>query len=171
MSAGWLAASVKTKNQPTTVEYQKLEEAFLQGDESEAAEIFTEMIRKSVRLGLLSALEEEVTSLCGPRYRPDPESLCHRAGSEKGSAYINGAKEELIRPRVRHEEEGEAGSKKVCRKQKKTKKQKICRKKICQKNMPKKYAGHREKRKLLNLSNDNGFTTVWGGSDWRRSGG
>jgi len=100
-------AGVKTKNQPTTVEYQKLEEAFLQGDESEAAEIFTEMMRKSVRLGLLSALEEEVTSLCGPRYRPDPESPCHRAGSEKGSAYINGAKEEVIRPRVRHEEEGE----------------------------------------------------------------
>lgn len=89
------------------MEYQKLEEAFLQGDENEAAELFNAMMRKSVRLGLMAALEEEVTALCGPRYQPDKESAFHRAGSEKGSAYINGTKEPIIRPRVRHEEQGE----------------------------------------------------------------
>lgn len=89
------------------MDYQKLEEAFLQGDENEAAELFNAMMRKSVRLGLMAALEEEVSALCGPRYQPDKESPYHRAGSEKGSAYLNGTKEPIIRPRVRHEEEGE----------------------------------------------------------------
>ena len=87
--------------------YQKLEEAFLQGDENEAAELFNTMMRKFVRLGLFSALEEEVTALCGPPYHPDPESDYRRAGSETGSAYINGTKEQITRPRVRHSEEGE----------------------------------------------------------------
>lgn len=87
--------------------YQKLEEAFLQGDEVEAAELFNAMMRKSVRLGLLAALEEEVASLCGPKHYPAPESPYHRAGSEKGSAYINGSKESITRPRVRHEDDGE----------------------------------------------------------------
>ena len=100
-------AGVKTKTKPTTVDYQKLEEAFLQGDENEAAELFNAMMRRSVRLGLMAALEEEVTALCGPRYHPDEESRYHRAGSEKGSAYLNGTKEPIIRPRVRHDEEGE----------------------------------------------------------------
>lgn len=87
--------------------YQKLEQAFLQGDENEAAELFNEMMRKSVRLGLFAALEEEVTALCGPRYQPAPESPYQRAGSETGSAYINGSKEKITRPRVRHEDDGE----------------------------------------------------------------
>lgn len=91
--------------------YQKLEEAFLQGDENEAAEIFNEMMRKSVRLGLFAALEDEVTALCGPPYHPDQEGYYRRAGSETGSVYINGTKEKItrprVRPRVRHREEGE----------------------------------------------------------------
>ena len=86
--------------------YQKLEEAFLQGDENEAAEIFNEMMRKSVRLGLFAALEDEVTALCGPPYHPDQEGYYRRAGSETGSVYINGTKEKITRPRVRHREEG-----------------------------------------------------------------
>jgi transposase-like protein len=89
------------------VSYQKLEEAFLQGDENEAAEIFNEMMRKSVRLGLFAALEDEVTALCGPPYHPDQEGYYRRAGSETGSVYINGTKEKITRPRVRHREEGE----------------------------------------------------------------
>ncbi len=100
-------AGVKTKNQPTTVDYQTLESAFLQGDEKQASELFNEMMRKSVRLGLLAALEEEVASLCGPKYQPASDSPCCRAGSEKGSAYINGEREEITRPRVRHEDDGE----------------------------------------------------------------
>ena len=65
------------------MDYQKLEEAFLQGDENEAAELFNAMMRRSVRLGLMAALEEEVTALCGPRYHPDEESRYHRAAIKK----------------------------------------------------------------------------------------
>ena len=87
--------------------YETLKAALLQGDENEASNLFNEMMRKSVRLGLMNALEAEVAALCGPKYNPDSESDYCRAGSEKGSAYINGRKEDIVRPRVRHSEQGE----------------------------------------------------------------
>lgn len=87
--------------------HEKLKEAFLQGEEKEAANLFRQLLRQSVRAGLLEAMAEEVEALCGPRYRPDPESLYHRAGSETGVAYMDGGREEILRPRVRHETDGE----------------------------------------------------------------
>jgi len=39
------------------VNHKELENAFLQGDVNQAADLFNEMMRKSVRLGLLTALE------------------------------------------------------------------------------------------------------------------
>jgi putative transposase len=87
--------------------HEKLKEAFLQGEEREAAKLFQQMLRQSVRAGLFEAMAEEVEALCGPRYRPNRESPCHRAGSETGVAYLDGGKEEIRRPRVRHETEGE----------------------------------------------------------------
>ena len=41
------------------------------------------------------------------KYFPDPDSDYQRAGSEIGIAYINGQKEQIHRPRVRHKEGGE----------------------------------------------------------------
>jgi hypothetical protein len=32
---------------------------------------------------------EVVEALCGPRYRPDSQSVYHRAGSKTGVAYLN----------------------------------------------------------------------------------
>ena len=52
-------------------------------------------------------MAEEVERLSGPRYKPGPESPYQRAGSEKGVAYLDGGKDEIRRPRVRHETEGE----------------------------------------------------------------
>ena len=89
------------------MELDTVKEEFVQANESEARNIFNELMRKSVRLGLLKALEEEVNSLCGKKHYPDAESPYYRAGSEKGSFYANGKKEEVIRPRVRHKEGGE----------------------------------------------------------------
>jgi putative transposase len=89
------------------MDYEKLQEAFLQGTEREAAELFRQMMKGVVRVGLLEAMNEEVTALCGPRYRPDPGSDCRRAGSERGVAYVDGAKEVIARPRVRAKDEGE----------------------------------------------------------------
>jgi len=79
----------------------------MQGEEREAAKLFHQMLRQSVRAGLFAAMAEEVEALCGPRYRPDHQSPCHRAGSETGVAYLDGGKEAIRRPRVRHKTEGE----------------------------------------------------------------
>jgi putative transposase len=87
--------------------HEKLKEAFLQGEEREAAELFRQLLRQSVRAGLFEAMAEEVEALCGPRYHPDHQSLFHRAGSETGVAYLDGGKEDIRRPRVRHETDGE----------------------------------------------------------------
>lgn len=87
--------------------HEKLKEAFMQGEEREAAKLFQELLRQSVRAGLFAAMAEEVEALCGPRYRPDSQSVYHRAGSETGIAYLDGGKESIRRPRVRHETSGE----------------------------------------------------------------
>ena len=79
----------------------------MQGEEREAAELFRQMLRQSVRAGLFEAMAEEVEALCGPRHHPPGDGVHHRAGSEKGPAYFDGGKEEIRRPRVRHETEGE----------------------------------------------------------------
>ena len=52
-------------------------------------------------------MSDEVESLCGPRYRPDSGSDYRRAGSERGSVYLDGEKEAIVRPRVRHDDDGE----------------------------------------------------------------
>ena len=85
----------------------KCREAFLQGEEKEAANLFGQLLRQSIRIGLLDSMQEEVEALCGPRYRPDPQSPCHRAGSESGVVCMDGGREQIQRPRVRHETDGE----------------------------------------------------------------
>lgn len=87
--------------------YEHLKTAFLQGGEREAAALLDDLLRKSVREAFWNMMAEEVEALCGPRYRPDSESQHQRAGSEKGTVYLDGGKEEIRRPRVRHKEEGE----------------------------------------------------------------
>lgn len=108
--AGWPHAQrevVQNQNQPTTVNHETLKEAFMQGDENEASEIFNAMMRQAVRAGLYEMMAEEVESLCGPRYHPDAQSEFRRAGSEKGIAYLDGGKEVIVRPRVRRDGGGE----------------------------------------------------------------
>lgn len=110
MAVGWSHATAwrcLNQNQPTTVFEERLREAFLQGEEKEAANLFRQLLRQCIRAGLLQAMAEEVQALCGPKYHPEPQSDYHRAGTEKGAAYIDGSKEEIQRPRVRHETDGE----------------------------------------------------------------
>jgi transposase-like protein len=87
--------------------HENLKTAFLQGGEREAAELMNEVLRGCVREAFWHLMSEEVEALCGPRYRPDPDSAYHRAGSEQGSVFLDGGKEEITRPRVRHDTEGE----------------------------------------------------------------
>ena len=66
----------------------------MQGEEREAAELMRELLHRSVRLGLHEAMASEVEALCGPKNRPDP-------GTERGVAYLDGGKDEIVSPRVR----------------------------------------------------------------------
>ena len=86
---------------------EKLREAFLQGGEREASEVFNELMRSSVRAALWEMMSSEVESLCGPKYHPKAEGEYRRGGSEQGSEYLDGGKESVKRPRVRHVEDGE----------------------------------------------------------------
>jgi putative transposase len=97
----------QTKKPTTTMTHEKLKAAFLQGGEREATELFNELIRGSVREAFWQMMAEEVEVLCGPHYRPDKTSEYRRAGSENGSVYLGGDKEEIRRPRVRHQDDGE----------------------------------------------------------------
>jgi hypothetical protein len=82
--------------------HEKFRAAFLQGEEKEAAKLFRQLLRQSIRIGLLEAMQEEVEALCGPRYRSDTQSPCHRAGSESGVVCMDGGRVQIQRPRVHH---------------------------------------------------------------------
>ena len=86
------------------MELNTVRKAFAQANDEEAQDLMNELMRRSVRLGLLEALEAEVNSLCGKKHHPEKESPYYRAGSEKGSIYANGKKEEIVRPRVREKD-------------------------------------------------------------------
>jgi putative transposase len=100
-------AVIKPNKPTTTMTHEKLKSAFLQGGEREASELFNDLIRGSAREAFWQMMAEEVEALCGPRYRPEEGSSYHRAGSERGSVYLDGDKEEIRRPRVRHRGDGE----------------------------------------------------------------
>ena len=87
--------------------HEKLKAAFVQGGERESTELFNELIRGSVREAFWQMMAEEVEALCGPRYRPEKTSEYRRGGSECGRVYLGGEKEEIRRPRVRHQDDGE----------------------------------------------------------------
>ncbi|MDB9741581.1 hypothetical protein OAB00_01865, partial [Akkermansiaceae bacterium] len=89
------------------MELNTLKQEFVQANPNDAKALFEELMRKSVRLGLLDALEKEVNSLCRNKHHPDNDSPYYRAGSEKGVLYANGKKEVITRPRVRAKEGGE----------------------------------------------------------------
>lgn len=94
-------------NPTTTMTHEKLKAAFLQGGERESAEMLEALLRASVREAFWGVMADEVEALCGPRYAPDPQSRCQRAGSESGTVYLGGEKEAIRRPRVRHRSGGE----------------------------------------------------------------
>lgn len=67
----------------------------------ETAAAFQDLIRQQVRLALMALIEQEVASLCGPRYNPTSEASCYRAGSVAGTVFASGNREAARRPRVR----------------------------------------------------------------------
>jgi len=104
MAEGWCHAqrgNGKNKTQPTTVKYKDLKNAFMQGEEREAATLMNEILRQCVRGSLLDLMAEEVEAFCGPRYKPDAQSDYRRAGSSPVNVFIDDQKEQVSRPRVR----------------------------------------------------------------------
>lgn len=83
---------------------ETIEKVLVQAGNEEAQEIFSDLMRSFVRIGILEAMKAEVELLCGPRYQPDKSSDFVRAGSEKGQIYTETGKEEIRRPRVRSKE-------------------------------------------------------------------
>ena len=92
--------TLNQQKQPTTVNENKLRNTLAQASESEAVELLQQTLRQSVQLALFDAMEAEVNLLCGNKYKPS-ESDSRRAGSEKGSVYLDGVREQIQRPRVR----------------------------------------------------------------------
>ena len=78
-----------------------LREALAQASEVEAVELFQATLRKCVRMALFEAMEQEINELCGPKHHPPADATARRAGSEKGTVYLDGEKHPILRPRVR----------------------------------------------------------------------
>lgn len=81
--------------------------------ENEQAESFPlgQMMRNYFRVVVREALYEvfegELTQLCGLRHHPATQSPYRRAGSADSAIYLEGRREALKRPRVRHHRDGE----------------------------------------------------------------
>ena len=71
----------------------------------EAATIFRDFLRGSVRQMICDVMATEVSELCGPKHHP-AEGDHFRAGTSPGRVLVDGEREELIRPRVRRVDEG-----------------------------------------------------------------
>ena len=67
---------------------------------SETGEVFRAFLRGHVREMISEVMAAEVTELCGPKHAPSPGDH-YRAGSSPGRVLVDGEREEVVRPRVR----------------------------------------------------------------------
>lgn len=73
----------------------------------DAATIFRDFLRGSVRQMICEVMAAEVSELCGPKHHPE-EGEYFRAGTSPGRVLVDGEREELVRPRVRRFDESGA---------------------------------------------------------------
>ena len=81
-----------------------LTEALGQVSASEAGVIFRNFLRGGVRQMICEVMAAEVTELCGPKHHPN-DSGNVRAGSSSGRVIAYDQREDIVRPRVRREDE------------------------------------------------------------------
>ena len=81
-----------------------LTEALGQVSASEAGVIFRNFLRGGFRQMICEVMAAEVTELCGPKHHPN-DSGNVRAGSSSGRVIAYDQREDIVRPRVRHEDE------------------------------------------------------------------
>ncbi len=72
-----------------------------QADSFETVEAFHALLKQVARSAIFAVIEAEVQVLCGPKHEVGSQSACYRAGSTPSSIYINTAREDALRPRVR----------------------------------------------------------------------
>ncbi len=85
----------------------KVLEALRQASPNEIGEIFRDCMLGIVRESFARLLLAEVAELCGPFYRPSPDSEFKRAGSAPGYVRLGGRKIPVKRPRVARRRGGE----------------------------------------------------------------
>lgn len=90
------------------VDQRNVLERLGQVETADVGRVFREYLRGVSREMLAEVMAEEVRSLCGPAYRPDPDTSCYRAGTALGYAYIESRREPTSRPRVRRCMTGQA---------------------------------------------------------------
>jgi putative transposase len=76
-------------------------ERLAQAEDSEVGEAFGSFMQTAARTALMTALFEEVESLCGKAYHPLPEGDHQRAGSAPGRYFLGTEELPILRPRVR----------------------------------------------------------------------
>lgn len=62
-------------------------------------------IRDQVRKALMEVVQQEVSSLCGPRHHPGEDARAYRSGTVRSPVYVEDRREMLRRPRVRCEDD------------------------------------------------------------------
>ena len=76
-----------------------------QVEAADVGKVFREYLRGVSREMLAEVMTDEVSALCGPAYRPNPEAYYYRSGSATGYAYMESRREQVRRPRVRRRAE------------------------------------------------------------------
>ena len=72
---------------------------------ADVGRVFREYLRGVAREILSGVMAEEVCTLCGPAYHPEPTATCYRSGSARGYVHMEARREEVNRPRVRRRTE------------------------------------------------------------------
>lgn len=72
-----------------------------QVEAEDVGRVFREYLRGVSREMLAKAMTDEIDMLCGPAYGREAETICYRAGSAPGYAYMESRREPVQRPRAR----------------------------------------------------------------------
>lgn len=71
---------------------------------SDAGAVFRDFLRGSVRQMICEVMAAEVNELCGPKHHPS-DSAHFRSGTSPGRVLVDGEREEVVRPRVRRNDD------------------------------------------------------------------
>jgi len=97
---GWFSSLLqagRTHKRRTIHERISIIEALAQASNEQTRQLFQAQLRGRIREALLEMMEEEAEGLCGPRYRPDRSRGYRRGGSDEGTIYLGGKRQQRRR--------------------------------------------------------------------------